>query len=168
MHPISSANKENIISLASNGHSLRSIASKTGVGKSTVSRVLQDILPNHSKPSSGHPSKLSPTSQHAIIRQIDTGKAENAVEVTKHINSIIPQTVSTSTVRRVLKKNSFKAVTKKKKPLLSVRHMKQRLAFALKYQNWTIEDWKRVFWSDETKINRFGSDGKHWVWKRVG
>lgn len=47
-------------------------------------------------------------------------------------------------------------------------HRKKRLAFALKYQNWTVEDWKRVFWSDETKINRIGSDGKQWVWKQAG
>ena len=26
----------------------------------------------------------------------------------------------------------------------------------------------RVWWSDETKINRLGSDGRHWVWKEVG
>ncbi len=31
-----------------------------------------------------------------------------------------------------------------------------------------MEDWKRVIWSDETKINRIGSDGKQWVWKQVG
>lgn len=34
----------------------------------------------------------------------------------------------------VLRKNSFKAVVKKKKPLLSVRHRKARLAFAQKYR----------------------------------
>jgi len=62
----------------------------------------------------------------------------------------------------------LKAVTKKKKPLLSAVHCKKRLAFALKYQNWIVEDWKRVIWSDETKINRIGSDGKQWVWKQVG
>jgi hypothetical protein len=62
----------------------------------------------------------------------------------------------------------LKAVTKKKKPLLSAVHRKKRLAFALKYQNWTVEDWKKVIWSDETKINRIGSDGKQWVWKQVG
>lgn len=38
----------------------------------------------------------------------------------------------------------------------------------MKYQNWTVEDWKRIIWSDETKINRIGSDGKQWVWKQVG
>ena len=31
-----------------------------------------------------------------------------------------------------------------------------------------MEDWKRVIWSDETKINRFGSDGRQWVWKQAG
>ena len=55
---------------------------------------------------------------------------------------------------------------KKKKPLLSITHRKRRLAFALKYQHWTVEDWKRVIWSDETKINRIGSDVQEYVWKR--
>jgi hypothetical protein len=59
MHPISSAQKENIISLASNGLPTRQIASKLGVGKSTVSRVLQDLLPNQQTPSSGRPARLS-------------------------------------------------------------------------------------------------------------
>jgi hypothetical protein len=111
---------------------------------------------------------LSATSQRAILTQITTGKAANAVEATNYINTIIHTPVSSETVRRVLRKNSFKAVVKKKKPLLSARHRQRRLAFALKYRNWTVEDWKRVVWSDETKINRFGSDGKQWVWKQKG
>ncbi len=168
MHPISSAQKENILSLASHGHSTCSIAKKTGLGKSTVIRTLHNILPNHQMPSSGHPSKLSSRAQHAILSQITMGKVSNAVQATKHINTIIPHPVSSQTVRNVLKKHSFKAVTKKKKPLLSAMHRKKCLAFALKYKEWTVEDWKRVIWSDETKINRIGSDGKQWVWKQVG
>jgi hypothetical protein len=31
-----------------------------------------------------------------------------------------------------------------------------------------MEDWKRIIWTDETKINRLGSDGRKWVWKEVG
>jgi len=130
--------------------------------------VLQDLLPNRQTLHAGRPSKLSTTAQHSIIQQITTGKAANAVEATKHINSIIPNPVSSQTVRNLLKKNAFKAVTKKKKPLLKPVHRKKRLAFALKHQNWTVDDWKRVIWSDETKINRIGSDGKQWVWKKVG
>ena len=60
----------------------------------------------------------------------------------------------------------MKAVVKKKKPLLSVNHRKRRLAFALKYQHQTVEDWKRVIWSDETEINRIRSDGQEYMWKK--
>ena len=59
-------------------------------------------------------------------------------------------------------------MVKKKKPLLSARHREARLAIAQKYEVWTVEDWKRVVWSGETKINRFGSDGREWVWKEKG
>jgi transposase len=168
MHPISSAQKENILSLASNGLSIHQIASQTGVGRSTASRVLKNILPNRFVPSPGRPSKLSTRSQQSIITQIATGKASNAVQATKHINTIISSPVSSETVRRVLRKNSFKAVVKKKKPFLSATHRKKRLNFALKYKEWTVEDWKRVIWSDETKINRIASDGRQWVWKKTG
>jgi IS30 family transposase len=140
MCPISSAQRENILSLASNGISTHHIASKLGIDKSTVSRTLQSLLPNHQTPPTGHPSKLSARDQHAILTQITTGKAANAVQATKHINSIISTPVSSEMIRRILRKHSFKAVVKKKKPLLSVRHRKARLAFAQKYREWTVED----------------------------
>jgi hypothetical protein len=63
-----------------------------------------------------------------------TSKAANAVQATKYINSIISTSVSSETIRRILRKNSFKVVVKKKKPLLSVRHRNTRLAFAQKYR----------------------------------
>jgi hypothetical protein len=52
--------------------------------------------------------------------------------------------------------------------LLTAQHKKARLDFALAHQDWTIDDWKRVVWSDETKINHLGSDGRKWVWKGKG
>jgi hypothetical protein len=58
-------------------------------------------------------------------------------------------------------------VVKRKKPLFSQQHRRQRLDFAEKHKDWTVEDWK-VVWSDETKINRLGSDGRKWVWKKQG
>src|SRR3979490_2197296 len=168
MHPTSSAQKENILSLASHGHSTRTIASRLGLSQSTVSRTLRTLHPNQPCSSGGRPPKLSSRHQHAILLQISTGRAANATQVTKHINTIIPHPVSSETVRRVLRKHSFKAVVKKKKPFLITRHRQLRLAFALKHREWTVEDWKRVIWSDETKINRFGSDGRQWVWKQKG
>ena len=55
-----------------------------------------------------------------------------------------------------------------KKPLLTDRHKKLRLNFARQHRNMTVDDWKRVIWSDETKINRMGSDGRLWTWVDKG
>jgi hypothetical protein len=62
----------------------------------------------------------------------------------------------------------MKAVVKRKRPFLSKQHRRERLDFAITHQDWTVEDWKTVVWSDETKINRLGSDGRKWVWKKAG
>ena len=52
--------------------------------------------------------------------------------------------------------------------MLKKVHCQKRLDFAQWHQSWTIEDWKRVLWTDETKINGIGSDGKIYVWKQHG
>ena len=45
MHPTSSAQKENILSLASHSHSTRTIASRLGLSQSTVSRTVRTLHP---------------------------------------------------------------------------------------------------------------------------
>ena len=40
--------------------------------------------------------------------------------------------------------------------------------FAIRHKDWTLGDWKRVVWSDETKINCLGSDGRKQAWERAG
>ena len=59
-------------------------------------------------------------------------------------------------------------LVKKKRPRLLKRHRKDRLEFAEWHVEWTLEDWKRVIWSDETKINRLELDGRKYVWKEQG
>ena len=62
----------------------------------------------------------------------------------------------------------MKAVVKKDRPFLTKKHRRERLGFAISHQDWTVKDWKKVVWSDETKINHLGSDGRKWVWKKEG
>ena len=168
MRPIPTDKHQTIISLLQSGHSCRQIASKTGISKSTVGRIAKEVEPNKENITTGRPAKLSPLDKRRIVYQIESGKLDNAVQATDYINSINPHPVTPQTVRNALKKDNMKAVVKKKQPLLKAVHRRNRLDFAQTYQHWTVEDWKRVVWSDETKINRIGSDGRQWVWKRVG
>ena len=55
-------------------------------------------------------------------------------------------------MRNGLKKVGMKAVVKKKRPRLTPYHRKERLDFAIRHQHWTLEDWKKVVWSDESQM----------------
>ncbi|KAG0977614.1 hypothetical protein G6F28_012355 [Rhizopus arrhizus] len=62
----------------------------------------------------------------------------------------------------------FYARRKKRQPLSTYNHRKQRLAWAKKYQSWSIQQWHQVVFSDETKINIWGSDGCRYYWTQPG
>ncbi len=51
-------------------------------------------------------------------------------------------------------------------PLLSAKYRKRRLQFAQAHQNWTIEDWKNVAWSDESRFLLRHSDGRVRIWRK--
>ena len=52
--------------------------------------------------------------------------------------------------------------------MLKETHRQKRSEFAHYHGNWTVEAFKRGLWSDETKINQIGPDGKVYVWKERG
>jgi transposase len=168
MHSITLDQQLYIISQLEDGHSTPYIASITGISISTISRICSKYLPTLPKSTGGHPKKLSPTNTCHAVHLITSGKAETAVDIAKTLQTITNNPISAHTVQRSLKSAGMKAVVKKKKPLLSKRHMKERLDFALAHQYWTLDDWRRVIWSDETKINCLGSDGRKWAWKKTG
>ena len=48
-----------------------------------------------------------------------------------------------------------------KKPLLKDTNRKKRLAWTKKHEQWTLDWWKSVLWSDEPT---FGNGGSLYVW----
>ena len=168
MKKISAAQSSFVISLLHSGLSELKINKKTGVSLSTISRIRSKHCPDLPRQKGGHPSKLSHSNILYATKLFHMGKAENAVEATKTLSNITPKPFSPQTLRHGLKKLGWKAVVKQKRQQLKDPHKKARLAFAERYREWTVEDWKRVWFSDETKINRLGSDGRKYVWKESG
>ena len=158
--------KTKIVEYLKEGLSRHDVAKRVpSVSHMTVSRILntETGLP---RTRAGRPHKLADHAKRKVIRDISSRKIENAVIAAHELSEFTRQTVHPQNVRRVLKKAGLKSIKKKKKPFLFKQYQKQQLDFAQKYANWTVEDFKRVIWSYETKINRMGSDGLKWTWRK--
>jgi transposase len=116
----------------------------------------------------GRPRKLSTRDDLYIARQAATGKSSTATAISHLLKQHAGVDVHRSTVARSLKRGGLDSFSKRKKPLLRVKQRKDIMAFAKRHKHWTIDDWKRVYFSDETKINRYGSDGRSYCWKKRG
>ena len=95
----------------------------------------------------------------------------NATDISKQLRELELVNISHRTVRNRLHEYDLHSRALAKKPLLTKRHIAKRLAYSKKYQNWTVDDWKKVLWSDEIKICLNGLDGRHgrrWTWRRPG
>lgn len=168
MLSISSNTQLEILSLLQSGFSSRHIAEQCHVSKTTVHKICKQHLPGLKMPHADRPSKLSPQDKRICIRSITSGKFETATAITKYLQNHLKISVSECTVRHALQEAGLKAKDKEKRPKLSAKNIAARLKFAKAHRHWTIDDWKRVIWSDETKVNRFCSDGRSWSWIRDG
>ena len=118
MKATSAAQHNSVVSLINEGYSQHQIKAKTGLEKGTISRISKEVDGNKENNLGGCPSKLSARDKQSIVRQIKSGKLENAVEATQFINGIIPNPFTPQTVRNALKESGFYSATKKKTPLL--------------------------------------------------
>lgn len=153
--------------LLSNKLSLREISKRTGISKSRVGVFAKELKVRRND-FGGRKPILSTTDVTFAVTQMTSKKVDSAENLTSVLIEMKGRSLSSKTVRRALHNAGLKATTKKKKPTISQKNRKERLAFAKSHKDWTVEDWKRVIFSDETKINRFGSDGRNWTWRRDG
>jgi hypothetical protein len=91
MKSISAAKHSSVVSLLNEGYSHRQVQARTGLGKGTIGRISQEVVGDKENPPGGHPSKLSPRDKQSIIRQISSGRLDNAVQATrcKHWGSFL-------------------------------------------------------------------------------
>ena len=98
MKSLTPALQHHILSLLDSGLSGHQISSQTGVSNATISRLHSEHCPSLQKSSGGRPTKLSETNTCHAIRLIGSGRAENAVQVTKALRDVVNKPISTQTI----------------------------------------------------------------------
>uniref|UniRef100_A0AAZ3SLG3 Transposase Tc1-like domain-containing protein n=1 Tax=Oncorhynchus tshawytscha TaxID=74940 RepID=A0AAZ3SLG3_ONCTS len=78
----------------------------------------------------------------------------------------VGDSVHRKTISRILHKSGLYGRVARRKPFLKDIHKKCCLKFATSHLGDTPNMWKKVLWSDETKIELFGNNAKCYVWRK--
>ncbi len=97
--------------------------------------------------------------QRRMSRLVRDDRKTTVTQITTRYNQGMQNTISERTTLRTLKQMSYSSRRPHRVPLLSAKNRTRRLQFTQDHQNWTIEDWKNIAWSD-------GSDGRVRIWRK--
>lgn len=147
---------------------MREVGEMVGRTHSTVQKIInkwryEGKLQNN--PGRGRKRILSAGDERLITRKVKNNPKICVPNLVSEVSEMINRPVSTETVRRVLRRNNLHGRVARRKPFISAVNKKKRLEFAKKYIEQPPEFWEQVLFTDETKINLFGSDGKQIVWR---
>lgn len=147
----------------------REIGELIGKSHSSVYKIIKkyintgDLPP---KPRSGRPKMLSSRQERSIVSKIKANPHLSAPKIAAALENTENVSVSTQTVRNTLKHAGYHGRSTRKKPFICKRNAIKRLEFAKKHINQPDEFWKNVVFTDESKYNIFGSDGRRMVWRK--
>jgi transposase len=121
------------------------------------------------QPRSGRPA-ISPTAIKCVLQvvlQNSTIRGFSCATIAKEVRKRGYE-VAARTVWKVLTAAGYSQCKLTVKPGLNGFSKKERLDWCLVYENWELEDWKNVIFSDETAVQLGGTRGKRRVWRLPG
>ena len=116
---------------------------------------------------SGRPSGITHDELEAIIEWVIHSKNGRRCQWSNIPIAMGLPYIGWYAIRNALRNAGFKRYVARRKPPISEVNRVKRLAFAIEHLNWSIEDWSRILWSDETWVTG-GRHTKTWVTRRPG
>lgn len=122
------------------------IADKLNLSQRSVSRIknkLNEIKISKKVGRNGRNRISSARSDRVLLRLCKNNRKSSSKQLKTMLEdkSIV---MSSRTVRRRLFEAGYKAYRPRKRPKLTETMKKKRLAWAKSFENWTVDDWKRV------------------------
>lgn len=138
--------------------SLRAIALRLGIAHSTVSATITRMNESgryESRHRTGRPRVTSKRTDNIIRRAVQVAPTTSSNAIASSL-AHLPVVPSARTIRRRLSAEmNLKSYRAARKPRLSQKNIADRLAFAIRYKDWTAADWEAVMFSDECTVCQF-------------
>ena len=151
------------------GLGYKKISQALNISRSTVQSIIRKWkeygttanLPRH-----GRPPKLTGRARRALIREA-AKRPMVTLEELQRSTAQVGESVHRTTISHALHKSGLYGRVARRKPLLKQSHKKSRLQFATSHVGDTANMWRKVLWSDETKIEVFDLNAKCYVWQKT-
>ncbi|GFX02730.1 transposable element Tcb2 transposase [Trichonephila clavipes] len=158
-----------VIKLSNEGKSQRNIVKVVGRSVNCIQKILQKfkktgMLANNE--GRGRKKIVNSITERRVIHQVKIDSKISAPKIAASTSDTLGRSVSAETVRRVLRKAGYNGRVARKKPLIGKRNRVKRLKFAKEHILKPQQFWNEVIFSDESKFNIFGSDGRRMVWRK--
>ena len=151
-----------IIKEIENGLSQRQVANKLLISRRSVQEIFKKYESKgviNDLPRCGRPSIISLREKRNLVRLSKKNPYSTPSELRKEWKTGISPSIST--VKRILSKYGLHGHVAAKKPFLNKAQIKKRFNWAASYGNWTQNQWNKVIFSDETKIELFQKRRKY-------
>uniref|UniRef100_A0AAZ3RFF8 Transposase n=1 Tax=Oncorhynchus tshawytscha TaxID=74940 RepID=A0AAZ3RFF8_ONCTS len=160
--------RDKIVDLHKAGMGYRTIGKQLGEKETTVgaiNRKWKKFKLTVSHPRSGAPCKISPRGASMIMRKVRDQPRTTRQDLVNDLKRA-GTTVSKKTISNTLRRHGLKSCSARKVPLLKPAHVQACLKFANDHLEDPEEEWEKVMWSDETKIELFGLNSTRHVWRK--
>jgi hypothetical protein len=159
-----------VLSFRNEGYSYLRISAVTGIPRSTVIWLIKKhAADNCARPKApnrrGKDKGLTRCQVSAILRNVRRDRRQTLNQLAEYGTGDRP--LARTTVLRVLKKAGYAKRPTTDKPILKPVHYTARLKWAREHKNWSVEDWVRVIWSDESGRHLGKYSTKDKIWRRL-
>ncbi len=134
--------------------------------KATISQIRTALIKATPRKRSGRPPLLTQAQVEELVEFVCASSTNRRMSFQK-LAEVMDFGAKKDAIRTALLREGFHRRLAMRKPPITEKNRRLRLAWAHEHVNWSIEQWYQILWTDETWITG-GRHTRTWVTRRAG